>query len=125
MPFTKHSIQHPLQADVFEQVGYTGCGFSIQFPIAENPACSVEDLLSVSIDYLTNKKTLSKKEEQALQFIEDARIVLSSEEVSTTEAETVVKEKTKRSSRKKTTNPVETPVVVPVVAPVEAPVVTE
>ncbi len=114
--FTKHSIQHPLQADVFEDVAYHGCGFSIQFPIAENPACSVEALLTVSIDYLTNKKTLSKKEEQALQFIEDARIVLSSEEVSTTEAKTVVEEKPKRSSRRKTT-PVEAPVEeTPVVA---------
>lgn len=116
MSFTKHSIQHPQQADVFEQVGYTGCGFSVQFPIADNPACTVEDLLTVSIDYLTNKKTLSKKEEQALQFIEDARIVLSSEEVSTTEAETTVEQKPKRSSKKKTTTPVEAPVETPVVA---------
>ena len=115
MSFTKHSIQHPQQADVFEQVGYTGCGFSVQFPIADNPACTVEDLLTISIDYLTNKKTLSKKEEQALQFIEDARIVLNSEAVSTS-VETAVEQKPKRSSKKKTTTPVEAPLETPVVA---------
>jgi hypothetical protein len=119
--FTTHLIQHPQQADVFEPVGYTGCGFSVQFPIADNPACTVEDLLAISLDYLTNKKKLSKQEEQALQYIEDARKILvgefslSSENVDQTTLSTENEEipKSKRTTKKKTTAPVEETPVVP------------
>lgn len=92
MAYTKHACSHPSLPGVTEEVFYSSNGLQLEFQIDDqHPATTPVAVLEVVVDFLSNRKKLSKEEEQALTLIEDARILLSGKSVAS------------KTSKKKTT----------------------